>query len=98
MPIYEYRCTACGAQFDKFFRSMNKIPAEINCPSCESVEVQRLVSKAAVHGEGGSVGGDEIAAAAEAAAPQKQPFGRKELKQAEEAKRQIKEQVKYGDA
>jgi putative FmdB family regulatory protein len=91
MPIYEYECKRCGEHFDKLFRSLNQIPAEINCPACHSLEVQRLMSVPAIHttGRGGAEAG------VEESAPAKTPFGRKELNQAMEQKRQQREEVKY---
>ncbi len=43
MPIYEYRCEECGEEFEKFLRSM-KDEAEVACPRCQSVKVQKQVS------------------------------------------------------
>lgn len=42
MPIYEYRCPACGAHIEE----MQKItePALTVCPRCGKPELQRLVS------------------------------------------------------
>ena len=42
MPIYEYRCQACGEQFDKLIRSLSQIPPEIACPACQSTQTQRM--------------------------------------------------------
>jgi putative FmdB family regulatory protein len=33
MPIYEYTCKDCDAQFEKFARSVATVP-EVTCPSC----------------------------------------------------------------
>lgn len=90
MPIYEYRCQACGQQFDKLFRSLSQIPAEIECPVCQSVEVQRLISAPAIHA-GSQGGGDIESAAVQPATPP--VIGRKELLQAQEQKRQLREQA-----
>jgi putative FmdB family regulatory protein len=43
MPIYEYRCTECGATFSR----LQKIGASaegVKCPTCESEKVERLLS------------------------------------------------------
>jgi putative FmdB family regulatory protein len=40
MPIYEYACLACGAEFEKFVQT----PAAVACPSCESARVSRRLS------------------------------------------------------
>ena len=43
MPIYEYRCTACGENFSK----LQKVGANsdgVRCPKCESPEVERQLS------------------------------------------------------
>jgi putative FmdB family regulatory protein len=42
MPVYEYRCGACGEQFDEYL-SASTAPAP-PCPSCGSEEVERLFS------------------------------------------------------
>jgi len=42
MPIYEYRCRNCGYEFDKFLRTFET--GDVNCPSCQSVNVEKLLS------------------------------------------------------
>jgi putative FmdB family regulatory protein len=59
MPIYEYRCTDCGQQFDAL-RSMSKADAPIECEQCESLNTARLVSAAVAHCAGRN-GGDAVA-------------------------------------
>lgn len=44
MPIYEYRCRECENQFELFLRG-EMTPA---CPSCESEELERLLSASGV--------------------------------------------------
>jgi putative FmdB family regulatory protein len=91
MPIYEYQCNNCDRKFEKFFRSVTKIPAQISCAECQSTDVQRLMSAPTIQsGSGGNV--SQMVDTASSAPP---VFGRKELKQAEEKKRQLKEQVSY---
>jgi putative FmdB family regulatory protein len=41
MPTYEYRCTSCGHEFEKFQRMSDEPRAE--CPEC-SAEAQRRLS------------------------------------------------------
>ena len=96
MPIYEYECIDCGERFEKFIRNVEK-PPEITCPSCESLDVQRLISRVAVHGgEGSSIDADATKTA-DTASTKTPVFGRKELQAAQEKKRQLREQAKYGD-
>jgi putative FmdB family regulatory protein len=52
MPLYEYRCKACGERFEKLVRS--ECCAEIQCPRCGSSEADRLVSSFGVAGRGGA--------------------------------------------
>lgn len=42
MPIYEYRCTACGERYEEFL-SLSTKPAP-PCPACGSKDVERLLS------------------------------------------------------
>ena len=41
MPIFEYRCAACGADFEHFVRKAVSVPG---CPSCGAVDVEKLMS------------------------------------------------------
>lgn len=41
MPIYEYRCRACGNQFEYLVLPTTPGPT---CPSCQSRELEKLVS------------------------------------------------------
>lgn len=77
MPIYEYRCTACGHDFDQLFLAVHQVPAEITCPACQSTTVHRRFSLPARIGRSDSVADDTTAAASEPAKPP--VFGRKEL-------------------
>lgn len=45
MPIYEYRCKACGHELEKLQR-MND-PVLVDCPACDQAELKRLVSAVA---------------------------------------------------
>jgi putative FmdB family regulatory protein len=40
MPTYEYRCPACGTDFEKFQRMSD--PPEAECPSCGEAATRRL--------------------------------------------------------
>ncbi|MBI3089104.1 MAG: zinc ribbon domain-containing protein [Candidatus Tectomicrobia bacterium] len=43
MPIYEFRCPECGAEFEKIVFSQAAI-AELRCPQCGSAGIKRLLS------------------------------------------------------
>ena len=43
MPIYEYRCEACGKVFEELVMSAG-CEEETACPECGCVETRRLVS------------------------------------------------------
>jgi len=45
MPIFEYRCRECGAQFEKIVRSAAE---SVVCESCQSRKVEQLLSVFAV--------------------------------------------------
>jgi len=91
MPIYEYACTVCGERFEKFFRTSASAATGVACPACQSQAVQRLMSAPAIHA--GNTPGS--ATTTESAAAPPPVFGRKELHQAMEQKRQLKEQANY---
>lgn len=40
MPIYEYACLSCGAEFEKFVQT----PSAVVCASCQSDRVSRRLS------------------------------------------------------
>jgi len=46
MPIYEYRCSFCGKDFELLVRS-DTVPA---CPHCQDTHVERLISLPAAPG------------------------------------------------
>jgi putative FmdB family regulatory protein len=46
MPIYDYRCAACGQSCELLVRS-STVPA---CPHCASTELQRQISLTAPQG------------------------------------------------
>ena len=40
MPIYEYRCAACGRSFERLVHGQQAVA----CPACDSPDVTRLLS------------------------------------------------------
>ena len=49
MPIYEYRCASCGAEFERLVRS----DTAVTCPECQGRKLERLVSLTARPATGG---------------------------------------------
>ena len=45
MPLYEYKCTGCGHEFEVLIL---KASQPVACPSCASASVERLLSMFAV--------------------------------------------------
>lgn len=45
MPIYEYRCTGCGAQTE-VWQKMNETPA-LSCEACKATSFERILSASA---------------------------------------------------
>jgi putative FmdB family regulatory protein len=43
MPLYEYQCRACGKSFE-MLRRMQDADKDLQCPDCESDEIERLLS------------------------------------------------------
>ncbi|TCO72417.1 FmdB family zinc ribbon protein [Rhodovulum euryhalinum] len=52
MPIYAYRCGACGAECEQFVRGDDAPPV---CPDCGSADLQRLLSRLARPGKTGKM-------------------------------------------
>ena len=50
MPLYEYRCEACGHQFEKIQRFSDELVTV--CPSCGSGPVVKLLSSPAIQFKG----------------------------------------------
>ncbi len=48
MPIYEYHCNACGEEFSWLILNP-KEGAKVECTSCGSADLSRLVSRFAFH-------------------------------------------------
>jgi putative FmdB family regulatory protein len=51
MPIHDYRCQACGAEFETLVRG-GATPA---CPHCASTLLDRLLSRIAPHGRSAGI-------------------------------------------
>lgn len=51
MPIYEYRCEACGHEFEKLQKLSD--PVIKDCPVCHETAVKKLISAAGFRLKGG---------------------------------------------
>ena len=40
MPIYNYRCSACGTEFERLVRS----DTQVACPDCQGRKLEQLMS------------------------------------------------------
>jgi putative FmdB family regulatory protein len=60
MPIYEYTCADCSAQFEKFVRSMTGT-VTVKCPDCGGTHVKKGWS---LFGMSNAGGGLDLAASA----------------------------------
>lgn len=47
MPIYEYHCEACGADFEELILSRSA-QDDVKCKSCGSAQIVKLLSSSAV--------------------------------------------------
>jgi putative FmdB family regulatory protein len=56
MPIYNYRCTACGSEFEQLVRSDTKVA----CPECRGRKVDRLMSLTARPASTGRASGPDL--------------------------------------
>ncbi|NLF00516.1 MAG: zinc ribbon domain-containing protein [Anaerolineales bacterium] len=56
MPLYEYRCLNCDAQFDAL-RSVSAADAPIECPKCGEKNARRAISLFAAIGGDGVIAG-----------------------------------------
>ncbi len=52
MPVYEYRCGACGRDFERYVATSGTVVA---CPACTSGNVKRKFSVVSVKSSGGAV-------------------------------------------
>jgi putative FmdB family regulatory protein len=48
MPIFEYSCKGCGNRFETLVRPNSAAPA---CPSCNSADLEKLISTPAIKSE-----------------------------------------------
>jgi putative FmdB family regulatory protein len=51
MPTYDYRCNACGHEFE-LFQSMSD-PVKKKCPECSKLALERLIGAGAIRRQGG---------------------------------------------
>ena len=51
MPIYEYKCDACGSKFEKLVRRSDDTVA-LKCPSCGDNHLSQEFSTFAAHANG----------------------------------------------
>jgi putative FmdB family regulatory protein len=54
MPIYDYHCDGCGADFERLVRG----DTIVACPKCEGRKVERRMSLPARRAGGGEAGPD----------------------------------------
>ncbi|MCP4715284.1 MAG: zinc ribbon domain-containing protein [Deltaproteobacteria bacterium] len=54
MPIYEFHCIKCGAEFEEIVHSND---FSISCPACSATEVKKLMSAFSVKGSSKSAEG-----------------------------------------
>jgi len=79
MPIYEYRCCACGRTFEQWHTSMKNL-SPVACPRCGTADVQRIISAPAVRSSSAAhYSSDSSAGDAGNASAKPEVFGRKEL-------------------
>jgi putative FmdB family regulatory protein len=52
MPLYEYRCAGCGAEFERY---VSGAAATVACPACASPDVKRKLSLFALKAAGPSL-------------------------------------------
>jgi putative FmdB family regulatory protein len=60
MPIYEYRCEACGASFDRLV-SFSAENADIECPECHSRDCRKALSSFFSLSRGGGAAASQCA-------------------------------------
>ena len=56
MPIYEYRCRSCGAEYEDLVR-LGTRDEEVECPECGELQSERKVSVFATTGSSGTTSG-----------------------------------------
>jgi putative FmdB family regulatory protein len=50
MPLYEYRCTNCGEEFEKMVR-LSEADQNPTCPACQSQDTWKKISSVAFLGK-----------------------------------------------
>lgn len=58
MPLYEYRCSKCGEQFE-VRQAMGEDGSKLNCPRCQAGKPTKLMSTFSSSSSGGSFGAGE---------------------------------------
>ena len=48
MPMFDYKCEACGKIFDDLVSSRDTADSEIECPHCKEKKEKRLFSAPAI--------------------------------------------------
>ena len=61
MPIFEFKCSECGNPFEELVFGSS---AQVSCPECDSVEVEKMISTFASKIAGGSNFSAGVSAAA----------------------------------
>jgi putative FmdB family regulatory protein len=51
MPIYDYRCDACGMTYDVLHKG-REVAEDVRCPSCGSLQHTRLISAPSINVKG----------------------------------------------
>jgi len=69
MPIYEYRCEHCGAQFEELTSAA--AATQVRCRQCNGRRVTRLLSAFAVGGDGAAAATVEAGPCGACGAPQR---------------------------
>lgn len=49
MPIFEYKCNVCKANFEEFVRTQYDV---VLCPVCNTEDIKKLISPSAFHLKG----------------------------------------------
>jgi putative FmdB family regulatory protein len=57
MPMYEFACRACGAEFEELCTAAEAAAGEVACPECGAREAERKLSTFACKDGSGSGGG-----------------------------------------
>lgn len=53
VPLYEYRCKACGERFTRLQRSFSDPPSSVECPACGGNDTERVLAAPSFRIEGG---------------------------------------------